>query len=291
MDYIEPLFRPPSEAHSLLLQITVGCAHNRCTFCAMYAAKKFRVKPLETVFADIDEAAASRFRPDRVFLMDGDALIAKTDHLLAILNRIRERLPMVERVGIYGDARCIAHKSDEDLRALREAGLGMVYHGIESGHDEVLALLNKGSTAQEAQRAALRIRAAGMQYSAIVLLGAGGIALSRQHAIATARHLNAVQPDYVGALMLTVVPGTPLADMVAEGSFVMPDKFGLLAELKIMLEHLHLEHTRFSANHASNYLPIKGNLPHDRQKMLALVSSVLETRDESVLKPEWLRGL
>ena len=291
MDYVEPLFRPPSEAHSLLLQITVGCAHNRCTFCAMYATKKFRIKPLETVFADIDEAAASRHRWDRVFLMDGDALIAKTDHLLAILNRIRERLPMVQRVGIYGDARCIANKSDEDLRALREAGLSIVYHGIESGHDEVLALLNKGSSAREAQQAALRIKAAGIQYSAIVLLGAGGVALSQQHAIATARHLNAVQPDYVGALMLTVVPGTPLADMVDEGSFAMPDKFGLLAELKTMLEHLQLEHTRFSANHASNYLPIKGNLPEDRQRMLKLVSTVLETRDESVLKPEWLRGL
>jgi len=291
MDYVEPLFRPPSEAHSLLLQISIGCSHNRCAFCAMYSNKRFSIKPLETVFADIDEATTRRHNWRRVFLMDGDALMLKTDHLLAILQRIREKMPYVERVGIYGDARNIAKKSDEDLAALREAGLGIIYHGIESGDDEVLTLLQKGSSAEEARQAGIRIKTAGFTYSAIVLLGAGGTALSRQHARATAEHLNAVQPDYVGALMLTVVPGTPLAEMVDAGTFTMPDKFGLLEELQIMLENLELKNSRFSANHASNYLPIKGDLPRDHQRMLKLVSTVLETRDESVLKPEWLRGL
>jgi len=291
MDYVEPLFRPPSEARSLLIQATVGCSHNACTFCAMYAGKSFRVKPLNTVLEDIDEAAASGYRFERVFLMDGDALVLKTDHLLAILHAIRDKLPRVQRVAVYGDARSVTHKGDDELAALREAGLGLVYHGIESGDDQVLSLLNKGSDAAAARDMARRIKAAGMGYSAIVLLGAGGKELCTRHAEATARHLNAVQPDFVGALMLTLVPGTPLAELARKGAFTLPDKWGLLEELKTLIEGLSLNRCRFHANHASNYLPIRASLPEDKTRVLTLINHVLATRDESMLKPEFLRGL
>ncbi len=291
MDYVEPLFRPPSEADSLLLQITVGCSHNKCSYCAMYLMKKFSIKPLDTVFADIDEAAGYGGYFERVFLMDGDALVLKTDHLLKILARIKEKLPRVKRVGAYGDARSVKNKSVEELRELKDAGLGIVYHGFESGNDEVLKRICKGSDAAEAVRAGQMIKEAGITYSTIVLLGAGGEELSEEHAKDTAKLLNAVNPEYVGALMLTIVPGTPLFEDVRAGKFKLPDKFGLLQELKTLVENLEVKNCRFHANHASNYLPIKAELPQDKERIVGYLDRVIKTRDEKLLKPEWMRGL
>lgn len=296
MDHIGQIFRPPSEAQSLLLQISLGCSHNTCTYCAMYddPVQKFRRKPLATVAADIDEAArlaAAGLPIQRVFLCDGDALILPTDHLLHILTLLQEKIPSVRRVGIYGDARSILLKSPAELVQLREQGLGIVYHGAESGDDEVLRRINKGSNAADAVTSAQRLRDAGIRHSVMVMLGIGGRARSVSHAEQTAALLTAMDPPFVGALTTTIVPGTPLAAQRQAGEFVLPDQWGLLRELRTIVAESRLSRCRFHANHASNYLPLSLNLPADQQRGLAELDRVLRDRDRSDLRPEHLRGL
>ena len=291
MDYVGRIFRPPSEAYSLLLQVTVGCSHNRCTYCDMYRDKRFAAKPWETVEADIEEAAALGPRFDRVFLCDGDAMVLSTPRLLRVLERIRERLPWVRRVGVYGDTRGVGRKPPEQLRALRDAGLGIVYHGVETGDDEVMRRIDKGGTRDEVIETGARLRAAGITHSVIVLLGIGGTELSEQHARNTASLLTAIDPQYVGALTTTVLPGTPLFEAQEAGRFTLPGKFEMLGELRTLVADSTLSDCRFSSNHASNYLPVRGTLPADKPAMLAALDKVLAQRDESRLKPEHLRGL
>jgi radical SAM superfamily enzyme YgiQ (UPF0313 family) len=294
MDYVGRIFRPPSEAHSLLLQVTIGCSHNRCAYCDMYRDKQFRPKPWELVEADLREAAAMGrrgIRSDRVFLCDGDALILSTRKLLEILAAIREHLPWVTRVGTYGDTRSVGRKSVEELVQLREAGLAIVYHGMESGDDDVLAMIDKGGARAELLTTASKLRAAGITHSVIVLLGIGGIALSEQHAANTATALTEMDPPFVGALTTTIVPGTPLADMAARGEFVLPSKFRMLEELRVIVANSEFSSCRFSSNHASNYLPLRGDLPRDKPGMLAVLDEVIARGDERLLKPERLRGL
>ncbi len=291
MDYVGKIFRPPSEASSVLIQVTVGCSHNRCAFCSMYRGTRFRAKDWETIAADIEEAAGIGPRFRRVFLCDGDALILSTDRLLRILNTIRSRLPWVERVGLYGDTRSIGKKSGEELRALREAGLGIVYHGMESGDDEVLRRIDKGGTRSECVPAALELREAGILHSVIVLLGIGGVERSREHAQASASLLSEMDPPYASALTITVIPDTPLAEMQASGAWTLPGKFELLEELRILVAESDLTACRFSSNHASNYLPLRSDLPRDQAEILAVIDEVLTRRDERLLKPEYLRGL
>lgn len=291
MDYIGSIFRPPSEASSLLVQVTVGCSHNRCTFCAMYRGKRFATKRFETIHADLAEAAALGPIFDRVFLCDGDALILSTARLLEVLQAIRTLLPWVKRVGTYGDSRSVLAKGVEELRALREAGLGIVYHGIESGDDVTLERIEKGGTAADCIETARRLREAGIRHSAIVLLGIGGVERSREHATATARLLTAMDPSFVGALSTMVLPGTPLAEEERAGAFVLPDRFGILAELRTMIAESRFSTCRFSANHASNHLPLTGRLPKDRAALLAVLDRALARRDERLLRPEWMRGL
>lgn len=291
MDYEGNIFRPPSEARSLLIQVTVGCTHNRCTYCAMYRDKRFRVKPWERVAADIEEARQAGPFTRRAFLCDGDVLSLSTDRLLRVLDEVRTKLPWIERVGVYGDTRGTAGKTVEDLVRLRDAGLGIVYHGVESGDDEVLRRVDKGATRAEVLEVGRKLRAAGIMHSVIVLLGLGGVERSREHAIATAEVVTELDPAYVGALVVTLVPGTPLHAQAEAGEYVLPDRFALLAELREMLSRIEVSACRFSANHASNYLPIRGDLPRDRAALLAMLDEVIESRDESRLKPEFLRGL
>ncbi|RJO68947.1 MAG: radical SAM protein [Myxococcales bacterium] len=290
MDYVGAIFRPPSEADSLLVQATVGCSHNTCAFCAMYADKTFRAKKWETIQADLDEGLAEPYYR-RVFLCDGDALILSTNKLVRILRYIKEHGPQIERVGVYGDARGVLAKSVEELRELKDAGLGIVYHGLESGDDEVLRRIRKGSTAAEQAEAGRRVKQAGILYSAIVLLGAGGEELSEQHARNTAALLTAADPDYVGCLMLTLVLGTPLYEDAEAGRFVLPDKWGLLRELRTIVAESDFSRCHFTANHASNYLPIKADMPQDKPRVLALIDDVIARHDDRTLKPEWMRGL
>jgi len=291
MDYVGNIYRPPSEAQSLLLQVTVGCSHNTCTYCQMYKGERFKTKAWEVVEADIEEARRMGPRFSRLFLCDGDSLILSQRKLVQILERVRERLPWVERVGTYGDTRSVLKKSVEELSELHELGLGIVYHGVESGDEETLRRVDKGGTVEECVETAERLRAAGIQHSVMVLLGIGGAARSAQHASATAALLTRMQPTYAGALTTTVVPGTPLAEEQARGEFVLPEKLELLGELRTIVAESDLEATRFSANHASNYLPIRASLPRDKEAVLRLLDEVLESGDESRLKPEYLRAL
>ena len=293
MDYVGNIFRPPSEARSLLLQVTVGCSWNRCTYCAMYRdeEQRFRAKPFDTVAADIEEAAAAGRPCPRVFLCDGDALVLSTPKLVRILQHLRERLPEVRRVGIYGDARTILRKSAAELSELRELGRGIVYHGVESGDETTLRRIDKGSTREETAAAAHRLREAGLRHSVIVMLGIGGVARSLEHAAATAELLTEMDPPYVGALTTTIVPGTPLHADAERGAFRLPDPWGMLEELETLIARSRLTRCAFHANHASNYLPLRLNLPADREKGLLMIRGALESRDPRRLVPEYWRGL
>ena len=296
MSHIGNIFRPPSEAESFLLQVSLGCSHNKCTYCAMYddPAQKFRAKPLAEVTEDI--MAATRYAAQgvtirRVFLCDGDALILPTAHLVRILSLLREKIPTVRRIGVYGDARSILRKDPAELAQLQALGLGIVYHGVESGDDEILRRVVKGSTAAEAVLAAARLRAAGIRHSVMVMLGLGGRERSVEHAHRTAEVLTAMDPPFVGALTTTVVPDTPLAAEQDRGEFELPDQWGLLAELRILLAESRFTRCRFHANHASNYLPLSPNLPADRDRGLAELDRVLRDRNPGDLRPEHWRAL
>ncbi len=291
MDYQGAIFRPPSEAHSLLLQVTIGCSHNRCSYCSMYRDKSFRAKDFELVEKDLEEAAAYGPQFDKVFLCDGDALILSGKRLLRILDGVRKYLPWVKRVGTYGDTRSVKKKSAAELKELRDAGLAIVYHGMESGDDEVLRYIDKGGTQKEAIEMAQKLRDAGITHSVMVLLGVGGAIFSQQHARNTAVALSEMDPGFAAALTTTVVPGTPLAQQEAAGDFSLPPKFALLEELRTIVVESNFSNCRFSANHASNYLPVRANLPEQKDSLVELIDEVLKTQDESRLKPEYLRGL
>jgi radical SAM superfamily enzyme YgiQ (UPF0313 family) len=214
-----------------------------------------------------------------------------TRKLLPILELIRKHTPWIERVGVYGDTRSVARKSVEELRELKDAGLGIVYHGIESGDDEVMVRIDKGGTAAECAKTAELLRDAGILHSVMVLLGVGGVELSEQHARNTAVTLTRMDPPYVGALTTTVTPGTPMWNEQQAGRFELPDKFGMLSELQTIVADSEFTACRFSANHASNYLPIRAELPQNKAKLVELLDRVIRERDESKLKPEWLRAL
>ena len=291
MDYVGRIFRPPSEAQSLLLQGSVGCSHNQCTYCDMYTEKTFRTKPWDVIEKDIAEAEAAGPRFRRLFLCDGDALILSTKRLMRILTVIRERLPWIERVSSYGDTRSVLLKSVSELKELRAAGLSMIYHGVESGSDEVLERIVKGGTRSEVIETAFRLRAADIDHSVIVLLGIGGEELSEIHARETASLLSQIDPPYVGVLTTTVVPGTKIASTEETGEFVLPDKFRMLEELYTLVRESKFSECRFSSNHASNYLPLRSTLPRDRNAILEALEGVLSSRNERLLKPEFMRGL
>ncbi len=286
------VFRPPSEHDSLLLQITVGCSHNRCTYCRMYREKRFAIRPMDEVEALIDTYAAMAPAPSRrVFLCDGDALIVPQRKLVPILQRVRERLPWVKRICTYGDCRSVLRKSPQELKELADLGLGMVYHGVETGDDEAMAAIVKGSKRDEVIRTADRLRAAGILHSVIVLLGIGGREGSQRHAERTASLLSRIDPPFCGALTTTVVPGTPLWELQERGEFELPGKFEMLAELRTIVAGADMSACRFASNHASNYVPIRGMLSRDRNAMVAALDRVIAAADERLLKPEWMRGL
>jgi len=255
----------------------------------MYQDRDFYIKPIETVRADIEESMHYRFK--RVFLCDADALIAPQAYLEEVLGLIQEKMLSVERVGIYGDCRSILKKTPKELARLKELGLGVIYHGIESGDDKVLKAIKKGATAQQTIDAGLRVRDAGIVYSAIVLLGIAGREGSENHAVETARVLNAIQPDFVGVLTTMVVEDTPLYALAEKGKFKMPSSLGLLEELKMLLEHLELQRGLLTSKHASNYLPLRVVFPYQKKEAIQQLEDVLAKQDETLLKPEFLRGL
>lgn len=290
MKYEGRIIRPPSEADSLLLQVTVGCSHNRCTFCGSFKDKAFRIKTHEAIEEDILEASRSG-KYERVFLCDGDALIIPRDRLVRIFESIRRNIRGVKRIGLYGNAKSILRKSREELMELKNLGLGIVYLGVETGNEELLKKIVKGADYGKMVEAARRIKEAGIVLSVTVLLGIGGVDGGRQHALDTARILTDMDPDYAGALTVMLVPGTPLYRDYQEGKFMPPDAFGGIEELGIMIANARLTHCFFTSNHASNYLPLRIWLPEDKEKVLRLIGNVLQKGDRGVLRPEYFRGL
>jgi radical SAM superfamily enzyme YgiQ (UPF0313 family) len=291
MNYEGPVIRPPSEARSLILQVTVGCSHNRCTFCPAYKGRRFRIKDIAAIRQDIDEGRAHSPDIRRVFLADGDALIIPQPKLLDILGLLHRRFPALQRIGTYANVKGVLRKSVAELKALKELKLGIIYLGIESGDEETLAAVRKGTTGDRIAEAAARVQDAGIKLSVTVLLGVGGRERSLVHARETARLLTRVQPDYVGALTLMLVPGTPLYDAARTGSFTLPSPFELVRELKVMIEESDLNHCLFFSNHASNYVPVQARLPKDKKSCVQLLDAVLNQPDRAVLTPEYLRAL
>lgn len=291
IQYHEPVFRPPSEARSLILQLTLGCSWNRCTYCAMYRGKSFEVRPLDELVQEIRAAAPAASQVRRVFLADGDALAAPQEVLEQVLVEISRHLPGVSRVGIYADSRAILSKGVGGLAALRRLGLGIIYFGPETGDPVTLRASRKGATVERQLEACQVAHQAGIKLSLMVLLGLAGIDGSRRHAEATGRFLVEASPTFAAALTVTPVPGTEMHDAIRAGTFALPDRWGLLRELQWMLEQMKGYRGQLHANHASSYLPLKLRLPRDHASAIDLLRTVVEARDERYLRPEWSRGL
>ena len=290
MQYDMPLYRPPSEARSLIIQAALGCSHNRCSFCSMYQGKRFRPRPPEDVLRDIQEAART-LGPgvSRVFLADGDAMCLSPRRLTQILGWLNEHLPGLQRVGIYANARDVLRKSPEELRRLRELKLGILYMGLESGDDATLEAIHKGASADQIVSAVRRAQGAGFTVSVMVLIGLGGQLRSRVHARSSAEAVTRMEPAYTALLTYTPVPGSPLFEQIRQGRFQLPGPEQSLEEIREFVANLGDFPTYFTCNHASNYLPLRGHLPGARQDLL-------DTLDAAIggaipLKPEFLRGL
>ena len=289
MHYEGNCIRPPSEAYSILLQVTVGCSHNKCTFCGTYTGKRFRIKEDRIILSDILFASKYMKRQDRVFLMDGDALIIPQKRLMWVLDRIREHLPWVRRVGAYANAKSIKMKSPEELIQLKKNGLGILYLGVETGDVELLKEIRKGTSAEHLINMGRKVRDANIKLSVTVLLGIAGRERSLEHARATGELLSAMDPNYVGALTVMLIPGTPLHEDFTSGKFELPDERGFLLELREMIAHTNLSRGLFFSNHASNYLPIKARLPKGKQQALDQIDGAL--KGDIGLRPEWMRAL
>lgn len=289
MHYEGNIIRPPSEANSILLQITVGCSRNKCTFCGAYKGERFRIKPDSIIMADVAFAATHCRRQRRIFLCDGDGLIVPQKRLLNILQEIERQLPWVTRVGAYANCKSLKMKTLDELKALKAHGLGILYMGLETGDDVTLKKINKGAASEGMIQMGKKARAAGIKLSVTVLLGIAGKSRSNIHARETGRVLTAIDPEYVGALTLMLIPGTPLYQDYRDGKFFLLEPDDMLNELKTMIEATELSKGLFHANHASNYLPIKARFPKDKAKTLNLIDHALAGKID--LKPEFLRAL
>lgn len=290
MQYEGAIYRPPSEAYSLIVQITLGCSHNKCTFCVSFQDKKFRIRPLEEIKHNLAEARTYYPHVEKIFLADGDALIVPTSKLLEILQTIKELFPECNRVGVYGSSKAINRKSEAELTQLKEAGLGIVYMGLESGNEEILKYINKGVTAEEMVKAGQKLKKVSIPLSVTIISGLGGSEKINQHAIDTAKVINKIDPDYLGLLTLMLVEGSVMYAQHKRGEFTLLTPPEVMLETKLLLENLQLTNCVFRANHASNYVPLAGTLPQEKERLLRLIDQVLESR-EAVFKDERLRGL
>lgn len=291
MKYEGMIFRPPSEAESLILQTTIGCSYNRCTFCGAYRGKSFRIKRFEEVKENIDEVSLNHPRIRRVFLADGDALAIPQKELVRILDHLRTKLSGFERAGIYANARDVLQKDVADLRTLKDRGLGIIYLGVESGNEGILKRIKKNATVDQLIRAGRSVKESGILLSVTVILGLGGVESSQAHAEETGKVLSEMDPDYVGALSLMIVPGTPIEKEIETGKLVVPSPFALIQELERMIQHCQLTGCFFASNHASNYLPLRIRMPEEKEEALRRIREVLRRRDPSLLRPDYLRAL
>ncbi|WP_026894005.1 radical SAM protein [Clostridiisalibacter paucivorans] len=284
MRYQGAVYRPPSEAYSLIIQVTLGCSHNKCTFCKMFKDKKFKIRKYEDIIEDLISARKYYKRVDRIFLADGDALILKTEDLEKILLKIKELFPECRRVGIYGTPGDIMRKSIDELKRLKELGLKILYLGVESGSDNILKKINKGATSDEMILAGKKVMESGIKLSITIISGLGGISMWEEHAKETGRVISAINPDYLGLLTLLVEPNTELYDEVQRGQFKLLSPKEIVAETKLLLEHLNVSNCIFRSNHASNYIPLAGTLPQDKENLISLLNEALNSefdyRDE-----------
>lgn len=289
MHYEGEIIRPPSEADSIILQVTTGCSHNRCTFCGVYRNKTFAIKPDEIIDQDLTFASTYCKRQNKVFLADGDALIIPQSKLISILGKIQQQLPWVNKVSLYANGKSVRGKRLDQLRHLKEHGLTRVYLGVESGDDDTLKEIDKGETSDSLVEAGLKLRDAAIFYSVTVLLGITDREKSRQHAANTASLLRKMRPNQVAALTYMPLDNTPLGQAVNAGEFTLYSPEEILLELRILLNEMGDCKTQFYANHASNYLPLAGRLPNKRDTLIALIDSALN--GQQPITPEHLRAL
>jgi len=293
LPYVEPVFRPPSEARSLILQVTNGCSWNRCTFCEMYTQpqKQFRLKPQAEIEKELEAIADAGVTVRRVFLADGDAMTLSIRRLKLILQAINRFLPDVQRVSSYCLPRNLKNKTAGELAELEALGLRLYYVGCESGDDLVLERVNKGETFETSLSALGKIKAAGAKSSVMILNGMGGTKYSEQHAVNSALLMNQAQPDYLSTLVVSFPAGTDRYQQGFQGEFEALDQHGLFQEMYWLLDTLELKNTIFRSDHASNYLVLKGTLNRDKPRLIQTVRNALENPAAANLRPEWLRGL
>ncbi len=291
MFYEGTIYRPPSEAKSIILQITVGCQHNACTFCTMYKGKSFRIKSRTEINEIIMTAQAQDSDAERIFLADGDAIAVDSLLLIEILDQLYQKFPRLKRVGIYGGPKDILAKSPQELTDLKTHGLSIVYLGVESGNEGILKSVCKGVTAEQMIAAGQKLKASGLTLSCTVIIGLGGKALSHEHAVDTARVISEIDPQFLGALTLMVEPRAPLAKEIERGTFQLLSPFESLSELRTLLELLNVTHCVFRSNHASNYLPLRATLPDERTALLKTLDNVMENKSIERLRPDYWRGL
>ena len=283
MHYSGSVYRPPSEAYSLIVQVTLGCSHNKCAFCNMYKDKTFSICPIDQVMEDLAWARQAYPRIEKVFLADGDALVLPTDKLIAIMKKCYEKFPNLNRIGAYATPADLVRKTPEELKRLREAGLAIVYMGIESGDDDVLKLVDKGTTAALTIEAGKKALAAGMKLSTMILLGLGGQERTKEHALHTAQVVSAINPTMLSALSLIIPHEVPLYQDVVEGTFTPLTARGFLKELDMILRHTEMtKPCIFRSNHVSNLLPVGGTLPMDKEKMLAALERYIPQVDDTL---------
>lgn len=285
MKYEGSLYRPPSEARSLILQATIGCSHNKCSFCSMYKDKYFRIRKTQDILKDIESGRQKFQNINRIFLADGDALIIKTQELIHILDHIRYTIPECERVGVYASPKSIMTKSLEDLRILKSKGLNIAYLGLESGSDKVLDSIYKGVSSRELIDCGRKLKEAGIMVSLTLISGMGGSDHWKEHALESAKAVNEINPDYLGLLTLMVEEGTDLKRDIDNGDFKLLSQEEIAKETIELLRNLDSEGTVFRSNHASNYVPLKGRLNKDREKMIDILKNPPSIRDE------WMRRL
>lgn len=291
ISYDEPLFRPPSEAFSLILQVTYGCSWNRCAFCEMYSTKKFHIRDIQDVKEEIKKVSGLFSDTRKVFLADGNPMCLPSEYLMEVLQTIKQYLPKVRQVSTYALPKDLIAKSTGELEDLKKSGLRIIYTGVETGDDELLALCNKGETHDSTVIGLNKAKAAGIKISAIILSGLGGKKYSIQHALNSAKLINAVQPEFLSTLVLSFPFGEKHYEKKFRGNYVSMSIEDLLEETKLFIENLDLNQSIYRSNHASNYLSLEGVFPTDKERLLQILSFAIQNPDRAGFREEWQRGL
>ena len=291
LNYEGTVIRPPSEAESLILQVTLGCTDNGCIFCPAYKDKKYKIKDIETIKKEIENA--SRYYPEtrKIFLADGDAVSIEQPKLIEILEHAVKHFPKLTRIAVYGSIKSLKNKSISELKELKNRKLSLVYLGFETGDAEVYKLINKFGSPQGNIDTCLKLKEAGIKVNTTIILGLGGKKFSEQHAVNTAKILNSAQPDQIAALTLMIAKNTAIYNMMKNGSFTQLSDFEFLQELYTIIKNMQDFRCLFFSNHASNYFPIQARFPHDKPGILNSLEEALRNKDKNTLKPEWQRGL